>query len=104
MKLTVKQKEMVEKFKSLQDRHNNKVFISARIGNKPRIMRLDDEEEMLVTIGGEFGGVLNQRVLNGLDRKGLIQPVDINFNYLTDEEVQESLYNDEVKLIGAIII
>lgn len=103
MKLTVKQKEIVDKFNHLQQKHGN-VFISARFGNKPRFMRLDCRDKMLVTMGGEFGGVLDQRVLNGLDSKGLIQPVDANFNHLTDKEVQDSLYDKDIQFIGGVIL
>ncbi|MFK3936646.1 hypothetical protein ACI2JA_03900 [Alkalihalobacillus sp. NPDC078783] len=102
MKLTKKQQEIVNIFKELQEANNNKVFITSRFRNGAKIVRLDS-----VNANGQINVTVledvSQRILNGLDSKGMIQPVDIDFNHLTPTQLADSLYNKEIKFLGGIL-
>ena len=99
MKLTKKQQEVVKQFQELSKEHDNKIVINARLG-KAYFWKIDSENEIMTTVSRD---PINQRVLNGLDEKGLIQPVDSSFNPLTSDEIQESKYNKNIKFVGAVI-
>lgn len=96
--LSPKQQELIDQFNRLNEEHDGKVVLNARLG-KCYFWKIDDGNKLT-----RISKVpIHARIVSSLEKKGNVIPVDSNMNELSNEEFQSSKYDNTIKYVGAIL-